>query len=98
MQKVEGGEGRLKTINQDGSRFVHVRESTYRICFLDMSKCKATKLMINSNLIDEIKILWMIINKNYCDHNENENDNDNDNDNDNKSSGEGGGGGGERGD
>ena len=31
---------------------VHVRESTYRIYFLDMSKHEAKKLMTNSNLID----------------------------------------------
>ena len=35
---------------------VHVRESTYRIYFLDMSKREAKKLMINSNLINK-KIL-----------------------------------------
>ena len=38
--------------------------------------------MINFNLIDKIKILWMVINEKYCDENDNENDNDNDNDND----------------
>ena len=49
--------GQIKTINRDDSRFVHLRESTYRIYFLDMSKREAKKIMINSNLIDKIKIL-----------------------------------------
>ena len=82
MYKVVGG--RLKTINRDGSRFVHVGESTYKIYFLDISKREAKKLMINSNLIDNIKILWVVINEKYCDDNDNENENENENDNDNK--------------
>ena len=51
-----------------------------------MNKRERKKIMINFNLIDKIKISWMIINIKYCDENENEkeNDNDNDNDNDNK--------------
>ena len=36
---------------------VHVTKSAYRIYFLGMSKHKAKKLMINSNLIDKMKIL-----------------------------------------
>ena len=34
-----------------------VRKNAYRIYFLDMSKHKAKKLMINSNLINKIGIL-----------------------------------------
>ena len=42
---------------------VYVKKSVYRIYFLDMNKREAKKLMINSNLIDKIGILWMVINK-----------------------------------
>ena len=44
-----------------------------------MKKSEAKKLMINSSLIDKIGILWMVINKKYCDENENDNKNENEN-------------------
>ena len=60
---------------------VHVKKSVYRINFLYMSKPEAKKLMINSNLIDKMGILWMVmIEKNY-DDNDNENENENQNEN-----------------
>ena len=62
---------------------VYVRESTWRIYFLDMNKREAKKLMINSNLIDKIGILCMVMNEKYYDDNDNDNDNENDNDNGN---------------
>ena len=36
---------------------VHVKRSAYRIYFLYMSKCKAKKLMDNSNLSDKKGVL-----------------------------------------
>ena len=36
---------------------VHVKKNAYRIYFLDMNKREAKKLMINSNLINKIRIL-----------------------------------------
>ena len=36
---------------------VHVKQSAYRIYFLNMSKREAKKLMNNSNLIDERGVL-----------------------------------------
>ena len=36
---------------------VHVKKTAYRIYFLCMSKRKAKKLMINSNLIDKNDVL-----------------------------------------
>ena len=36
---------------------VHIKKSAYRIYFQHMSKHAAKKLMINSNLIDKMKIL-----------------------------------------
>ena len=71
-----------KSIDFKNFAIVHVRESTYRIYFLDMSKREAKKLMINSNLIDKIEILWMVMYEKYCDDNDNDNDNENDNEND----------------
>ena len=32
---------------------IRIKKSVYRICFLFMSKCKANKLMVNSNLPDK---------------------------------------------
>ena len=32
---------------------IHIKKSAYRICFLFMSKRKAKKLMVNSNLTDK---------------------------------------------
>ena len=32
---------------------IHIKKSVYRICFLFMSKRKAKKLMVNSNLTDK---------------------------------------------
>ena len=72
-----------KSIDSKNIAIAHVREGTYRIFFLDMSKCEAKKLMFNSNLTDKIGILWMVMNEKYCDDNENENENENDNGNDN---------------
>ena len=46
-----------KSIDSKNIAIVHVRKNGYRIYFLDMSKRKAKKLMINSNLINEIEIL-----------------------------------------
>ena len=40
---------------------VHVRERAYRIYFLDISKREAKKLMVNSNLIDNVMNLFFII-------------------------------------
>ena len=36
---------------------VHIKKSAYRIYFQHMSKHEAKKLMINSNLIDKLRIL-----------------------------------------
>ena len=46
-----------KSIDSKNIAIVHVRKNAYRIYFLDMKKCKAKKLMINSNLINKIGIL-----------------------------------------
>ena len=46
-----------------------------------MSKREAKKIMIDSNLIKKIGILWMVMNKKYCDENGNENENENKNEN-----------------
>ena len=46
-----------KFIDSTNIAIVDVRESTYRIYVLDMRKCEAKKLIINSNLIDKIGIL-----------------------------------------
>ena len=46
-----------KSINSKNIAIVYVRQNTYRISFLDMSKHEAKKLMINFNLIDKIGIL-----------------------------------------
>ena len=46
-----------KPIDSKNIAIAHVRESTYRIYFLDVSKREAKKLMINSNLINKIGIL-----------------------------------------
>ena len=48
-----------------------------------MSKREVEKLMINSNMIDKIGILWIIMIKKYYDDNDNDNENENENDNDN---------------
>ena len=32
---------------------IHIKKSAYKICFLFMSKRKAKKLMVNSNLTDK---------------------------------------------
>ena len=64
-----------KTNDSKNIAIVRVKKSTYRIYFLDMSKREAKNLMINSNLIDKIVILWMIRNKKYYDNNDNDNEN-----------------------
>ena len=46
-----------KSIKFKNIAIVHVRESTYRIYFLYMSKHEAKKLMTNSNLIDKKGVL-----------------------------------------
>ena len=46
-----------KSIDSKIIAIVYVKESTYRICFLGMSKHEAKKLMINSNLVDKKGIL-----------------------------------------
>ena len=46
-----------KSTDFENIAIVHVRESTYRIYFLDMSKREAKKLINNSNLIDKKGIL-----------------------------------------
>ena len=46
-----------KSIDSKNIAIVHIRESTYRIYFLDMSKREAKKLMINSNVTNKIGIL-----------------------------------------
>ena len=46
-----------KSINFKNIAIVHVKKSAYRIYFLYMSKCKAKKLMNNSNLSDKKGIL-----------------------------------------
>ena len=58
-----------------------LKKNVYRIYFLGMSKREAKKLMINSNLVNKIGILWMVMNKKCCDDNENENKNENENEN-----------------
>ena len=45
-----------KSNNFKNIAIVHVRESAYRIYFLDMSKREAKDLMINSNLINKKKV------------------------------------------
>ena len=42
-----------KSIKFKNIAIVHVRESTYRIYFLYMSKRQAKRIMNNSNLIDK---------------------------------------------
>ena len=54
---------------------VHVKKIVYRIYFLCLSKHEAKKLMINSNLINKIGILWMVMIEKYYDDNDNENEN-----------------------
>ena len=66
-----------KSIDSKNIAIVHVKKNAYRIYFLDMSKREAKKLMINSNLVNKIGILWMVMNKKYCDENENGNENEN---------------------
>ena len=46
-----------KSKNFKNIAIVHVKKSAYRIYFLYMSKCKAKKLMNNSNLSDKKGIL-----------------------------------------
>ena len=46
-----------KFIDSKNIAIVHVKKNADRIYFVDMSKSKAKKLMINSNLIDKIGIL-----------------------------------------
>ena len=46
-----------KSVNFKNIAIVHVRESAYRIYFLDMSKREAKKLMNNTNLSDKKGIL-----------------------------------------
>ena len=60
---------------------VRIRKSAYRILFPYMSKHEAKKLMINSNLIDKMGILRMVMNEKYYDENENENGSENENEN-----------------
>ena len=47
-----------------------LKKNAYRIYFLDMNKCEAKKLMINSNLINKIGLY-----DNDDDENENETEN-----------------------
>ena len=49
-----------------------LKKNAYRIYFLCMSKHEAKKLMTNSNLINKMGILWMVMNEKYYDENENE--------------------------
>ena len=63
---------------------VHVKKTVYRIYFLYISKREAKKLMINSNLIDKMGVLWMVMIKKYYDDNDNENENQNENENENE--------------
>ena len=46
-----------KSIDSKNIAIVHVKKSTYRIYFLDMTKSGAKKLMGNSNLIDKKGVL-----------------------------------------
>ena len=63
---------------------VRIRKSAYRILFPYMSKHEAKKLMINSNLIERMGILRMVMNEKYYDENENENGSENENENENE--------------
>ena len=49
------------SIDFKNTAIVHVRERAYRIYFLDISKREAKKLMVNSNLIDNVMNLFFII-------------------------------------
>ena len=68
-----------KSIDTKNIAIFHVRKGVYRIYFLDIKKREAIKLMINSNLIKKIGILWMVMNEKYCDEIENKNENENEN-------------------
>ena len=46
-----------KSIDSKNIGIFHVRKSTYRIYFLDISKREAKKLMTTSNLIDKKSVL-----------------------------------------
>ena len=61
-----------KYIDFKNIAIVHIKKNAYRIYFLCMSKHEAKKLMTNSNLINKMGILWMVMNEKYYDENENE--------------------------
>ena len=46
-----------KPIDLKNIAIVHIKKPSYRIYFLDMTKCEAKKLMANSNLTDKKGIL-----------------------------------------
>ena len=46
-----------KSIDLRNIAIVHIRKSTYRIYFLDMTKREAKKLMVSSNLTDQKGVL-----------------------------------------
>ena len=46
-----------------------------------MSKHEAKKIMTGSNIIDQMEILWMVMNEKYYDDNDNKNKNENENEN-----------------
>ena len=45
-----------KSIDFKNIAIVYIKKNTYRIYFLCMSKCKAKKIMTNSNLVEKRKI------------------------------------------
>ena len=51
---------------------------------MHMSKHEAKKLKINSNLINKIGILWMVMIEKYYDDGDNENEIENENENENE--------------
>ena len=46
-----------KPIDLKNIAIVHIKKIAYRICFSDMTKREAKKLMANSNLIDKKGVL-----------------------------------------
>ena len=63
-----------KSVNFKNIAIVRIGKSACRIYFPYISKHEAKKSMINSNLIDKMGILWMVMNKKYENENENENE------------------------
>ena len=52
-----------KSVDFKNIAIVRIKKDAYRIYFLCISKHEAKKLMINSNLIDKMRILRMVMNE-----------------------------------